>query len=443
MRNRLSILVANISILLLALPAPAFAFDTDGPSVGAVVVSPSSVDISQSAVTVTATVTATDLSGVDQTRLPRANFYNMSDVGTMRSFTLVLKSGDAKNGTYQASYTVPINAKPGNWSVLVDGFVDLGGYRSTNGSHEGLFKVMTNATFDTNGPSVGAISISPSVADISQSAVTVTAIVSATDESGVDQTRLPMANFLNPSDVSTMRSFPMVLKTGDAKNGTYQVSFTVPINAKPGNWAVWINGFLDLGGYRSTNGSHEGLFKVIDAAGKAAADKAAADKAAADKAAADKAAADKAAADKAAADKAAADKAAADKAAADKAAADKAAADKAAADKAGITKMQQVEFEIVKNDYETMMLRILNLKVKFPNNSNLMGMELKMLKLPISLGSDLTTAKNNIVSVNKWLDGNEKVWEKTQKKTITCVKGKVFKKVTGINPKCPSGYKRK
>jgi hypothetical protein len=327
----------------------------------------------------------------------------MSDVGTMRSFTLVLKSGDAKNGTYQASYTVPINAKPGNWSVLVDGFVDLGGYRSTNGSHEGLFKVMTNATFDTNGPSVGAISISPSVADISQSAVTVTAIVSATDESGVDQTRLPMANFLNPSDVSTMRSFPMVLKTGDAKNGTYQVSFTVPINAKPGNWAVWINGFLDLGGYRSTNGSHEGLFKVIDAAGKAAADKAAADKAAADKAA----------------------------------------ADKAAADKAGITKMQQVEFEIVKNDYETMMLRILNLKVKFPNNSNLMGMELKMLKLPISLGSDLTTAKNNIVSVNKWLDGNEKVWEKTQKKTITCVKGKVFKKVTGINPKCPSGYKRK
>jgi hypothetical protein len=413
MRNRLSILVANISILLLALPAPAFAFDTDGPSVGAVVVSPSSVDISQSAVTVTATVTATDLSGVDQTRLPRANFYNMSDVGTMRSFTLVLKSGDAKNGTYQASYTVPINAKPGNWSVLVDGFVDLGGYRSTNGSHEGLFKVMTNATFDTNGPSVGAISISPSVADISQSAVTVTAIVSATDESGVDQTRLPMANFLNPSDVSTMRSFPMVLKTGDAKNGTYQVSFTVPINAKPGNWAVWINGFLDLGGYRSTNGSHEGLFKVIDAAGKAAADKAAADKAAADKAAADKAAADKAA------------------------------ADKAAADKAGITKMQQVEFEIVKNDYETMMLRILNLKVKFPNNSNLMGMELKMLKLPISLGSDLTTAKNNIVSVNKWLDGNEKVWEKTQKKTITCVKGKVFKKVTGINPKCPSGYKRK
>jgi hypothetical protein len=29
------------------------------------------------------------------------------------------------------------------------------------------------------------------------------------------------------------------------------------------------------------------------------------------------------------------------------------------------------------------------------------------------------------------------------KTTITCVKGKVTKKVTGVNPKCPSGYKKK
>ena len=29
------------------------------------------------------------------------------------------------------------------------------------------------------------------------------------------------------------------------------------------------------------------------------------------------------------------------------------------------------------------------------------------------------------------------------KKTINCVKGKTVKKVTGINPKCPAGYKTK
>jgi hypothetical protein len=30
-----------------------------------------------------------------------------------------------------------------------------------------------------------------------------------------------------------------------------------------------------------------------------------------------------------------------------------------------------------------------------------------------------------------------------KKSTITCVKGKLIKKVTATNPKCPSGYKKK
>ena len=30
-----------------------------------------------------------------------------------------------------------------------------------------------------------------------------------------------------------------------------------------------------------------------------------------------------------------------------------------------------------------------------------------------------------------------------KKSTITCIKGKLIKKVTAVNPKCPSGYKKK
>jgi hypothetical protein len=30
-----------------------------------------------------------------------------------------------------------------------------------------------------------------------------------------------------------------------------------------------------------------------------------------------------------------------------------------------------------------------------------------------------------------------------KKSTITCVKGKLTKKVTAVNPKCPAGYKKK
>ena len=31
----------------------------------------------------------------------------------------------------------------------------------------------------------------------------------------------------------------------------------------------------------------------------------------------------------------------------------------------------------------------------------------------------------------------------TKKTTITCVKGKLTKKVTAVGPKCPAGYKKK
>jgi len=80
--------------------------------------------------------------------------------------------------------------------------------------------------------------------------------------------------------------------------------------------------------------------------------------------------------------KAAADKAAADKAAANKAAADKAAADKAAADKAAADKAAADK-----------------------------------------------AAADKATSVKKT--------------TITCVKGKLIKKVTAVKPKCPAGYKKK
>ncbi len=130
--------------------------------------------------------------------------------------------------------------------------------------------------------------------------------------------------------------------------------------------------------------------KAAAEAAKALADKAAAEaaKALADKAAADKAAADKAAADKAAADKVAADKALADKALADKALADKALADKALADKAAADKA-----------------------------------------LAAKAAADKAAADKAIAA--------------QKKVSITCVKGKLVKKVTAVKPSCPSGYKKK
>ena len=197
------------------------------------------------------------------------------------------------------------------------------------------------------------------------------------------------------------------------------------------------------------------------AAEKAAADKAAADKAAADKAAADKAAAEKAAADKAAADKAAADKAAADKAAAAaKAAADKVAADKAAAElrlkqeadaillRAAQAKclnyngdLRNLEFKIsmALSDYPLSKTKFQNLLDLFPPQLDCGYIELSSFDATYNNEVRLFANVTRFYEV-ALQDANVLA---TAKKTITCIKGKITKKVTAVNPKCPAGYKKK
>jgi hypothetical protein len=142
----------------------------------------------------------------------------------------------------------------------------------------------------------------------------------------------------------------------------------------------------------------------------------------------------KAAAEKAAAEKAAAEKAAAEKAAAEKAAAEKAAAEKAAAEK---------DFAITQGDADKLLLRLASLKKLFPFTKEIFNLEKKFKSIPLVLGSDLSTIKSNISSINLKLDSSEKIWAKTQKMSLVCVKGKLQKVIVAVQPKCPLGYKPK
>ena len=153
-----------------------------------------------------------------------------------------------------------------------------------------------------------------------------------------------------------------------------------------------------------------------EAAEKAAADKAAEDlKAAAAKVAAElKAAAEKIAADKSVAElKAAAEKAAADlkaKIAADKTAADlKAAADKAAAELKAVAEKTAAELKAA---------------------ADKAAAEKVLADAKASAAKILAAAKAKAAAALK-------------KTTITCVKGKLTKKVTAVKPVCPKGYVKK
>ena len=164
---------------------------------------------------------------------------------------------------------------------------------------------------------------------------------------------------------------------------------------------------------------------VISEAAKAAADKVIADaaaKAAADKVVADAAAA-KAAADKVIADAAAA-KAAADKVIADaavKAAADKVIADaavKATADK--VIADAKIQAEKILADAKA----AAELKAKQEADAQAKAAQI------------LADAKAKS-------DAAAKIASAKKMTTITCVKGKLTKKVTAVKPVCPAGYKKK
>jgi hypothetical protein len=133
------------------------------------------------------------------------------------------------------------------------------------------------------------------------------------------------------------------------------------------------------------------------------------------------------------------------KAAADKAAADKAAADKAAADKAAIE--QILQGLIAKSQAAD------DLIAKYSEMSPVMKVNLAKFSfsrptIPVSITPDFTLAnaqdldaRFNQFTTN--LNAFIQTLSKNTATTITCVKGKVVKKVTAVGPKCPVGYKVK
>jgi hypothetical protein len=59
------------------------------------------------------------------------------------------------------------------------------------------------------------------------------------------------------------------------------------------------------------------------------------------------------------------------------------------------------------------------------------------------LNADVIPTYYNVASDKMVFFGNITINTKSQFNTITCIKGKVTKKVTAVSPKCPAGYKKK
>lgn len=106
-------------------------------------------------------------------------------------------------------------------------------------------------------------------------------------------------------------------------------------------------------------------------------------------------------------------------------------------------KIQQQEYDQVISDYQKLLARIAALRKEFPSDTSLGGYEAKLRTIQIVLGRELNTARVNYNGVSSKIDAIEAILRKTQKTTILCIKGKSIKKISGIGPKCPAGFKKK
>lgn len=135
------------------------------------------------------------------------------------------------------------------------------------------------------------------------------------------------------------------------------------------------------------------------------------------------------------------------KTAADKVAAEKAAAEfrlqQAAENKAAQAAAVKFLVDQTISMKDDLILRINSLIKRFPAGKADLNAILKSIS---SLGSitemNFKETETLLYGVENQIDVLEKRLVSTRT-TITCIKGKLTKKVTAVNPKCPSGYKKK
>ncbi len=185
---------------------------------GPVTVSPTTLDLSASETTLTLTLPLQDASGVARLR----STY-LATTGSFRSIScapLTLLSGDAFDGTWQTECTVSTDLPEDTYEVAVSPEDSLG---NQSLYYTGQFVTLTGS--DQAPPALaGTPTLTPPVADLSGGAVVVTMTAHLTDATGVDRVTMR----LRDDEGNTVYTPAAALLTGDATDGTWQATLTLP-----------------------------------------------------------------------------------------------------------------------------------------------------------------------------------------------------------------------
>ena len=213
--------------------------DEDTPELTAFSITPGSIDTSAAAQDLTFSLGVTDgLAGLD---LANSHVEILSPAGEPRGEdALSLVSGTEHNGTFGATITVPRFSPQGAWTVNVV-LADNAGNEETWTSQELIAATFPGgfeqtAVGDEETPVLTAFALDPPQADTTASSRVITFDLSVTDNAaGVD----PAASrvIATPPAGPPLES-SLQLVSGDATDGAYRATITVPQGASPGTWIV-------------------------------------------------------------------------------------------------------------------------------------------------------------------------------------------------------------
>ena len=210
--------------------------DTTPPHVTAFSITPSHVDTTSVDQTFVVSATLADDSGVEHGMASLT-----SGSGQTTGAWLQLVSGDATHGDYTGVVTLHRGSQPGVWKAEIDSLGDsLGNAANVDLVNQfGAAAQVTNdaTTWDSQPPRVRSFSISPAEFDTESGSRTLTVTARVTDDlTGVQWFQVTLMPLLN-----SQRSYTYpVLMSGDATDGVYRGTFTLPRGAKEGLWSPYI-----------------------------------------------------------------------------------------------------------------------------------------------------------------------------------------------------------
>ena len=233
-----------VVVATLAMAAPARAADSSPPQVTAFNVSPRTVDTGSSDQTVTVTVTLTDQTAVSSASVQLGRL-DQSLVAPLR-----LVSGDFNEGVYQATLTMPHGSASGVWRAWLSVQDNLFNQENVTAAAldaafgAGSAEVTNTATFaDMADPQLTAFSVSPKNVNTDDAAQVVTATATVTD----DWAGVATVQFMLGPASGSQYAVRLTRVSGDALDGTYSGTVTLPKGSQGGIWEAEFGLFDGLG----------------------------------------------------------------------------------------------------------------------------------------------------------------------------------------------------